>query len=233
MRRKFFLGLAVLFFSAITLIAPRNVFALCGSISSDPPQATVPFGTAITFTLMNCELSASSYSIQIGAQTYQATALSSTQYSVTVPSPQVGNYVVSIIENNNGNSVAISTATLNISNQNQPPGGGGAAAPANNTAELVQCDDQEGTINTAIGCIPIGDVNQMARFFLGWGLGIAGGVALLMIGFASFRIMTSQGDPRRLQGGQELLLSALGGLLMVILSVYLLRFVGVDLLGIF
>jgi hypothetical protein len=105
--------------------------------------------------------------------------------------------------------------------------------PPSNTAEGVQCPNRPGTVNTAIGCIDFNDVNLTASFFLRWGLGIAGGVALLMIGLASYRITTSQGDPRRLQGGQELLLSAIGGLLMIVLSVYLLRFIGVDLLGIF
>lgn len=96
-----------------------------------------------------------------------------------------------------------------------------------------RCICPENHISTAIGCINIENINLTARFFLGWGLGIAGGVALLLIALAGFRIATSQGDPRRLQGGQELLLSAIGGLIMIILSVYLLRFIGVDLLGIF
>jgi hypothetical protein len=101
------------------------------------------------------------------------------------------------------------------------------------TAEKVRGDCPANHISTAIGCIDFSDTNSIARFFLGWALGIAGGVALLLIGFAAYRIATSQGDPRRLQGGQELLLSAIGGLLMVVLSVYLLRFIGVDLLGLF
>lgn len=105
--------------------------------------------------------------------------------------------------------------------------------PSAPTGEKVQCAGSPGTVSTAIGCIDFNDINQTAAFFLRWGLGIAGGVALVMIGLASFRIMTSQGDPRRLQGGQELLLSAIGGLLMIVLSVYLLRFIGVDLLQIF
>jgi len=103
----------------------------------------------------------------------------------------------------------------------------------NNTAEDVRGSCAQSEIQTAIGCIPYSDTNAIAGFFLRWALGIAGGVALTMIGFAAYRIMTSQGDPRRLQGGQELLLSAIGGLLMVVLSIYLLRFIGVDLLGIF
>lgn len=143
----------------------------------------------------------------------------------------------------NGNYAALLRENGTISNQTTfvigPPTTGGGnnggtnPPPENNTAERVQGTCPESNINSAIGCIPFNDTNAIAGFFLRWALGIAGGVALSMIGFAGYRIMTSQGDPRRLQGGQELLLSAIGGLLMVVLSIYLMRFIGVDLLGIF
>jgi hypothetical protein len=101
------------------------------------------------------------------------------------------------------------------------------------TSERVKLKCPKNEISTAIGCVPIGDITQITQFFLRWAVGVAGGIALLLVGLASYQIMSSQGDPRRLQGGQELLLSAIGGLIMVILSIYLLRFVGVDLLGLF
>jgi len=107
------------------------------------------------------------------------------------------------------------------------------ASSAMGTAGIVQCSNRPGTINTAIGCIDFNDINLTSQFFLRWLLGIAGGVALFLIWLASYQIATSQGHPRRLQGGQELLLSAIGGLIMIVLSVFLLRFIGVDLLGIF
>jgi len=107
------------------------------------------------------------------------------------------------------------------------------ASVSTGTASIIQCPNRPGTINTAIGCIDFNDINLTSQFFLRWLLGIAGGVALFLIGLASYQIATSQGHPRRLQGGQELLLSAIGGLIMIILSVFLLRFIGVDLLGIF
>lgn len=108
-----------------------------------------------------------------------------------------------------------------------------AGAPVVGTAEKVGRGCPSGSVNTAIGCISYTTANDTTAFFIRWGLGIAGGIALLTIGFASYRIATSQGDPRRLQGGQELLLSAIGGLLMIMLSVFLLRFIGINLLNIF
>ncbi len=106
------------------------------------------------------------------------------------------------------------------------------ASSVTGTADIVQCSNRPGTVSTAIGCVDFNNINVTSRFFLRWALGIAGGVALFLIGLASYQIATSQGDPRRLQSGQELLLSAIGGLIMIILSVFLLRFIGVNLLGI-
>ena len=43
--------------------------------------------------------------------------------------------------------------------------------------------------------------------------------------------MTATGDPKRIQAGQELLTSAIGGLILLIFSVFILKFIGVDVLG--
>lgn len=86
-------------------------------------------------------------------------------------------------------------------------------------------------IDTAIGCIPVSDTNQFMGWILGWAVGVGGGIAFLLIVYASFMIMTSQGDPARLKAGQELLTSAISGLIMLIFSVFILKFIGVDILG--
>jgi hypothetical protein len=91
-------------------------------------------------------------------------------------------------------------------------------------------------IDTAIGCIPVLGENGtqgITRFILQWGIGIAGGIALLLILYAGFLIMTSSGNPQRVQAGKELLGAAVSGILLLIFSTFILRFVGVDILGIF
>ena len=88
-------------------------------------------------------------------------------------------------------------------------------------------------INTAIGCIDINSLSSITRVFLTVGMSIGGGVGILLIIIASYRIMTSQGDPRRMQGAQEMLTSAIAGLLLLVFSVFLLRVLGIDVLGIF
>lgn len=98
-------------------------------------------------------------------------------------------------------------------------------APKPVYAQLEDCG-----IDTAIGCIPVEDTNQFMGFILGWAIGVGGGIAFLLIVYASFMIMTSSGNPERLKAGQELLTSAISGLIMLIFSVFILRFIGVDIL---
>lgn len=93
------------------------------------------------------------------------------------------------------------------------------------SAQLSACG-----IDTAIGCIPVNNTNDFAGWILGWTVGVGGGIAFLLIIYASFMIMTSQGIPDRLKAGQELLTSAISGLIMLLFSVFILKFIGIDIL---
>jgi len=88
------------------------------------------------------------------------------------------------------------------------------------------------SINTAIGCIPVGNLSSFTGFLLGWGVGIGGGIAFILIVISGFMIMTASGNPERLQAGKELMTSAIMGLIMLIFSVFILKIIGVDILGI-
>lgn len=92
------------------------------------------------------------------------------------------------------------------------------------------CKPEE--VNTAIGCIPINDQSAFINFILKWAIGVGGGIAFLLILVASFQIMTSSGNPDRLKAGQELLTSAIAGLIMLVFSIFILRVIGVDILNI-
>jgi hypothetical protein len=84
---------------------------------------------------------------------------------------------------------------------------------------LAQC------VPTELGCIP---TNPAA--FVNWGLkiaiGIAGGVAFLLIVLGAFKILTSSGDPKALQDGKDQITSAIAGLFIIIFSVLILEFLG-------
>ena len=87
-------------------------------------------------------------------------------------------------------------------------------------------------INTAIGCIHVlGTPEVFLGDVLRWAVGIGGGIAFLLILYAGFMIMTAAGNPERLKAGQELLTSAISGLILLIFSVFILKFIGVDILG--
>ena len=90
----------------------------------------------------------------------------------------------------------------------------------------------EGGINTAIGCIPTNDPQAFTSFLLRWGIGIGGGIAMLLIIYSGFLIMTSSGDPRKMQAGKELLTAAIGGIIFLAASTYILSIVGVEILKI-
>lgn len=86
---------------------------------------------------------------------------------------------------------------------------------------------------TAIGCIetsPSGE-HGFVTVFLRFGVGIAGGIAFLLILWGGFQMITSAGNPEVLNSAKELIGSAIGGLLMIIFSLFLLRLIGFNILG--
>lgn len=107
-----------------------------------------------------------------------------------------------------------------------PPGG--PSGPSGSTD--VFCGGGLG-VNTAIGCLMAGDPKQAVSQILGWAIVVGGGIAFLLTVYAGFQITTAQGDPKRLQAGQELLTSALSGLFLIVFSVVILNFIGVQVLG--
>jgi hypothetical protein len=91
----------------------------------------------------------------------------------------------------------------------------------------------ETSINTAIGCINVlGSQEEFLGDLLRWAIGVGSGIAFLLIVYAGFMIMTSSGNPDRLKAGQELLTSALSGLILLIFSVFILNLIGVKILQI-
>ncbi len=96
------------------------------------------------------------------------------------------------------------------------------------------CEDcfVAGNTWTALGCIPTNDLNN----FIGWLLGrlifVVTGIAFLLLVVGAFQILTSAGNPEKVKAGGELITSTLAGLLLIILSLFLLKLIGVDILHI-
>jgi len=100
------------------------------------------------------------------------------------------------------------------------------------------CNPNPGTgskadgIRTAIGCIPTNNLNEFVKWILTRVVFVASGIAFLLMAFGAFQIITSAGSPEKAKAGSELITSALSGLLFIILSVFLLKLIGVDILHI-
>lgn len=86
-------------------------------------------------------------------------------------------------------------------------------------------------IDTALGCLAAGDPTRLVSQLWGWGIGVGGLIAFVLIVFSGFQIVTAAGDPKRFKAAQELMTSAIGGLILIVLSVVLLNFLGVKVLG--
>jgi len=83
---------------------------------------------------------------------------------------------------------------------------------------------------TALGCIPT-DPLDLVKWIFPYLLGIGGTIAFFMLIIGGFQIMTSGGDPEKIKAGKEQITAAISGLLFIIFSLFILRFIGVDILG--
>jgi len=83
---------------------------------------------------------------------------------------------------------------------------------------------------TAVGCIPTAP-EEFIKWLLPVVISIAGGIAFLLILLGSFTVLTSAGNPDKLNEGKDIIVSAIVGLLVILFSVVLLKIIGVDILG--
>jgi hypothetical protein len=86
-------------------------------------------------------------------------------------------------------------------------------------------------VPTALGDVPT-DPTEFVAWVLARAVGIGGGLAFVLMLFGAYQIITSSGDPKKLQEGKEKITAALSGLLFIIFSLFLLKLIGVDILSI-
>lgn len=175
--------------------------------------------------------------------------------SKTAPS-QLGNYTVSVVDTLNKKTYCASPLVVSLEPGKvtpiQPgqqsasdPCGGAEKDALKSCKQCLGCPnvddgnppDQSKCINigskswTALGCVstdPEGFVGQI----LPGAIGVGGGIAFLIMLFGIFTVIMSSGNPEKLNQGKEMIVSALAGLLMILFSVFLLKVIGVDILGI-
>ena len=110
-----------------------------------------------------------------------------------------------------------------------PAPGVGGTAPA--TATPVPVPGFPGCmgIETGLGPIPT-DPECLVKWVLKYAILMGGGIAFLLSVFGGVSIILAGGNPEKINAGKEIIGSALTGLLFIIFSVFLLRFIGYDIL---
>lgn len=83
---------------------------------------------------------------------------------------------------------------------------------------------------TAIGNLPV-SLKGLADKILQIAIGVAGGIALILIVIGAIRVLVSGGDPQKVNGGREMIIAAVSGLIFLIFTTVILEFLGVNILG--
>ncbi len=114
--------------------------------------------------------------------------------------------------------------TITVSPGASPPIGRGPLVSGSNPCG-VDCDTAFGILST--------DPTSFTGSLINIAIGIAGGIALIIMVRGAIKILMASGDPQKIQDGRDLMVAAVAGLLFLIFSVLIIRFLGQDLLGIF
>lgn len=102
--------------------------------------------------------------------------------------------------------------------------------PVTATGTYCQAGNFDSGISTAIGCIHT-DPELLIKDLFKLATGIGGGIAFLLMVIGAFQMVISAGDAEAVKAGRERFESAIIGLVFVIFSIFILRFIGVDILG--
>jgi len=85
---------------------------------------------------------------------------------------------------------------------------------------------------TGLGSVKTNLGEFIGEKLLTWGIGVAGGVAMLCIMYAAFMMQTSGGNAEQVKKAQQMLTSCITGLMLILFSVFILKLIGVDILKI-
>lgn len=100
--------------------------------------------------------------------------------------------------------------------------------------EAQKCQDStpdNPKLATALGCIPTSPVD-----FIDWlfklAVGLGSGIAFLLMAWGSILLVTAQGNPEQIKAGKDTFVSAGAGLLFIIFAIFIMRFIGADIIKI-
>jgi hypothetical protein len=93
------------------------------------------------------------------------------------------------------------------------------------------CTGGAAGIKTALGCFPT-NPPEIIKWLLGVGAVVGGALSFLQMLWGAFQTIMSSGDPEKLKAGQETIISAIEGILVIIFAVFILRLIGFTILKI-
>lgn len=90
-----------------------------------------------------------------------------------------------------------------------------------------------GGVWTSMGCIYTSSPSKfIENNVMPIALGLGGIAALLCIAFAAISFQISAGNPEKVKNAQQMITSCITGLILIIFAIFILRLIGVDILGI-
>lgn len=111
--------------------------------------------------------------------------------------------------------------------RNPPAPPAGASTP---TCDITIDGETVTGTPTALGCIP-NNPAQAIPLILNWAVGIGTGLGFLLLLYGAFTLITAGPNPENVDKGKSIITSAVSGLLFIILSVVLLKIIGISILG--
>jgi hypothetical protein len=146
----------------------------------------------------------------------------------------VGEYILTLYYNGDTHNASNVLATYNIkvttgggsitggATDNSTVNGGSSFDSGKNPCANGQCC-------TALGCIPT-TVKDFTAKILSIAIGLAGGIAFILMVIGAIRILASSGDPKAVGAGREMFVAAVAGLIFLIFAVLILQFIGLNIL---
>lgn len=105
-------------------------------------------------------------------------------------------------------------------------------ASGDNRDKCASCMSDGKHVWSGIGCLPSEFTELISSYIISLAVGLGGMLSFITFLYGSFLIMTSGGDAEQIILGKRRIFSALKGIMIIIFAVFILKMIGVNILGI-
>lgn len=162
---------------------------------------------------------------------------STTQYEETADDSGTVTFSIDIDDIENASPVQGGGFTVNVFRHDEDFHGPFCFPTDNNYTVIVSADAYagenpcpDGECETAIGTFSSNPQDFVGQV-LSIAVGLAGGIAFILMVIGAIRVLTSTGNPQNVNAGRDMIVAALAGLIFIIFSVLILKFIGVNIIG--